>query len=769
MSPQQDYLAVLTSHTIHICILPDSSHLNTQDTEPFKAKFFTLGPTTHVTSRSAIVSAIWHPLGVNGSSLVTVTEDAVVRVWELSTTNRWSFDTPTLAIDLKKLADGTDLEQDFSASTSAINKGFSPDSFDMEVASACFPGRGSGGWSPMTLWVAMSGGDVYALCPLLPHKWAPPPTLIPSLSVSIVAKVAATEDDPDASPQEKLLAQQQLEWMSDLDNQEPRLAEASWDEPACEVYLRPSRPGTTPKLQGPFQIEYGPDDEQDDEIELRDIFVIGEKIDTVDLMMGEEEDLDLGGNEQGLSLSVICLLSTSGQVKICLDLDGVEAQWLPSRSRSRSKTPSLEVQEPSLLAFQTFDTMKPAELRPDCWPTFSEDLTSRYAFYVTHAAGITHVSLTPWVFRLESELQGESEAGAAFRMDLLVKGSGSDRERVYTHKPEQGVLAAVVAIRDPDLGYFVLSATEHSPIAIFFDMPEEDLEFSRSRSRSASAGALLESEEPPEPLEIWEPRPPFHPAGVFDREPGLKLYLQHLKTSKRMTLIPQEVRLSAATLDIFTKAHQVVSQDVLDLNQAIADLFRKCESLHAELREQVNKANEARRRIDGITGDDAEEGEEALSDNAKIQGRLREAKDRQETLAKRLEAVKRKLGRATTRELSDKEKAWIEEVRSMEETILGIEGEADRATRASSSKADPLKRFGLVSSLKDALLQEAQALAKADASDGVGHEPSSSPVPSVKVPSELRKAKVAQVMGMVDRESALIDAVKTRLERLIQG
>jgi len=43
-----------------------------------------------------------------------------------------------------------------------------------------------------------------------------------------------------------------------------------------------------------------------------------------------ELELDEADRE-GLSLSIICLLSTGGQVKICLDLDGVEAQWLPQQ------------------------------------------------------------------------------------------------------------------------------------------------------------------------------------------------------------------------------------------------------------------------------------------------------------------------------------------------------------------------------------------------------------------------------------------------------
>lgn len=781
MSPQQDLLAVLTSHTVHICILPDSSHLTTRDTGPFKAKFWTLGPTTHVTSRSAIVSALWHPLGVNGSCLITVTEDAVVRVWELSLTNRWSFDTPTYSIDLKKLADGTELEQDYSASTSATNKVFSPDSFDMQVAAACFPGRGSGGWSPMTLWVAMTGGDLYALCPLLPEHWAPPPTLIPSLSVSIVAKAAAMEDDPGIPPHSRLLAQQQLEWMSELDAQEPRILEGALGEPETEVYQRPSRPGIIPRLQGPFVIESDPEDEQDDEIALSDILVMGQRVNTTDLMMGEDEDedLDLGDDDQGLSVSVLCLLSRSGQVKICLDLDGVEAKWLPPRSKGRHTSITLPQEQPSLLAFQTFDTLKPAELRDDYWPVISEDITSRYAFYVTHAAGITHVSLASWVFRLESELQNESEAGAAFRLDLLVKGPGSGRERIYTQRPEQGPLAAAVAMHDPDLGFFVLSATPRDPVALFFEMPEEDRGPTCASSPEGflSSGARVDA---PRPADAWEPRPLFHPAAAFDRENGVYAWLQHLRSGKRMPLLKQEVRLSPATLEVFSDGHRLVSSEIFHLNQAVAELFTKCESLETEMREQITKANEMMRRVESVTGDDGV-GEEAVSDKRKIARRAEAVQRRQDSLTHRIEALKKRLGRATTRELSDKEKAWADEVQAMQQAILGpgsaAAGDQDGLSRASSSSTSstsppkttkPLwQRLEEVQGLWSSLQPEAEKLIRKEVSEEMtGREGPASPVGSWKIPSDLRKARVAQVKSLLDRETALVEAVRQRLERL---
>lgn len=239
MSPNANYMAIMTTHTIHICVLPDPSHLvAAEDPDvPLKTRYFTLGPTTHVTTRQPIVSALWHPLGVNGSAIVTITRDAVVRLWEISPVDRWSFDKPSLSVDMKKLADGTFLDQDFGASVTT-NTSYSPDLFDMEVAAACFGPRSSGGWSSMTLYVAMLGGDVYALCPLLPKRFAPPPALIPSLSVAIVSNLAAIEDDPAATPKAKQLARQQLDWMTQIDNQEPTLVDTvspTGNEPPTEI------------------------------------------------------------------------------------------------------------------------------------------------------------------------------------------------------------------------------------------------------------------------------------------------------------------------------------------------------------------------------------------------------------------------------------------------------------------------------------------------------------------------------------------------------
>ncbi|TPX12095.1 uncharacterized protein E0L32_007210 [Thyridium curvatum] len=761
ISPHSDLLAVVTTHTVHVCLLPDPSHLTAEDTGIIKPKYFTLGPTTHVTSKSPVAAALWHPLGVKGSALVTVTQDAVVRMWEISPTDRWSFDSPSLAIDLRKLADGTSLDQDFSASTSTTNKTFSPDSFDMEVAAACFGGRRSGGWSTMTLWIAMRGGDVYALCPLLPQKWAPPPMLIESLSVSIVAKVAALEDDPEVSAQAKLLAQQQLEWMADLDNQEPRVMEAAPGDPELLVYTRPTHPGVVPRLQGPFDLDLDPETGRDEDDELTDIFAIGEKLDVGDLMEGEDEDLELGDiDHEGLPLSVLCLLSPSGRVRICIDFDGVEAKWLPPRNKSRSSRLLEEIDVPTLLTFQTLDMLRPSE-EEDCidisWPVFTPDVTSRYSFYVTHPFGMTYVSLSPWVFRLAGELGAGPEDGQDFRIGLMVKGENSTRERIYTH-PQPATFAACTAIRDPDLGYFILSATPQGAVAVNFDTPEDD--FEAPVMAVASPTPEVQSKEQLEVL--CAPRPPFQPPEEFDQRSDLPKLFEMMKTSKYRSLMQQEVRLSGATLNMFTNVHHAVGGESGRLNKAAAQLFTRLDNLPAELAEQVRKAEGVKQKVDGITGVDANP-KSPTPDSERLLRRLEAAKARQEELAQRMEKLKRTINRATPRELSDKERAWMDEVASVQSSISP--GEAGlRPARVKQH----WKRLEEVKALKEDLLKQAEKLQQKPPGEA-REEPLSRSLSNRKIPPEIRKVKVAQVQSLLERETALVEAVKNRLERLSVG
>ncbi|KJR85851.1 uncharacterized protein SPSK_08442 [Sporothrix schenckii 1099-18] len=876
ISPQANYMAILTTHTVHICVLPDPSHLvAAQDPDvPLKTRYFTLGPTTHVTTRQPVVSALWHPLGVNGSAIVTITRDAVVRLWEISPVDRWSFDAPSLSIDVKKLADGTWLDQDFGASANT-NTGYSPDFFDMEVAAACFGPRSSGGWSSMTLYLAMLGGDVYALCPLLPKRFAPPTALIPSLSVAIVSNLAAVEDDPNTTPRARQLARQQLDWMTQIDNQEPTIVDSaaqSGHEPPTEIYTRPSNPSIVPRLQGPLEVDL--DDESDDEGEsligeLCDIFVIGERIDT-EFLTGDDdegdelqyEDLIDREDQEGLSLPVICLISTTGKLHICLDLVGVEAQWLPHRGHHAHKsslsgsilngrsssTASLDTAPSSarpLLTFQVVDVVRGSEQRPGGWCTFSPDVTSRYSFYITHPGGITNISLSSWVFRLEQELQESTDTGADFRVRQLVTGENTQRQRVYTHNRDEA-LATCTSLLDPDLGYFLLSATEHAPVAICFESPEgEDGGFggaapgfgsssqnintsnattfqttaARSTAEEAEDKAVLA-------LDFWKARPAFETPPELLAKSELSQAKNMLFSSRYQMLQHQEVRLSPATLAIFTNAHKLVGKETGRLNHAAAQMFTKLEDLPIHLREQVESTYTLKRRIDMIAGEDQgadNDQDGGLTDDVRLRQRLQQAQDRHKALTERMERLRRTFGRASARPLSDKERVWSQEVQALDTSLQkaeagAIPSEADSSATtntnllgpASPSKAasDIGLRVVQIRGLWDDLSKQADGILQKSGGGGGGNTSTddikssvaslvsvnsrtSTPSPpasvtgstagaegksgtaassrlshALQVPADVRKAKMAQVTKLLERETAMVEAVTERLERL---
>lgn len=338
ISPNGYLLAIVTSHTVHVAVLPESVHLSQASPESIRLKTHTIGPTTHVLSQSPVTSALWHPFGLGGNCLVTVTVDAVVRLWELDRNNRWSFDSPSLAIDLKKLSLASSQEDDTTPHRIGRNRGFSTDDIGMNVVSACFGGTGSSEespWSAMTLWIAMEEGDVYALCPLLPSKWQPSPTLLPSLSTAIVSRASFVEDEEPPVVGDTTQHEEQYKWISDIDSQVPILLPGGTEfSKETEVYNRPAKPGPTPALQGPFQLLPG---NLEEELELSDIHVIAAKIDAEELMVGEDLDSEPDLiDDAGLSSSIICLMTRGGRVYICLDLDKVEGQWLPHKMVSHS-------------------------------------------------------------------------------------------------------------------------------------------------------------------------------------------------------------------------------------------------------------------------------------------------------------------------------------------------------------------------------------------------------------------------------------------------
>jgi nucleoporin NUP82 len=586
------------------------------------------------------------------------------------------------------------------------------------------------------------------------------------------------DDNTDYSDATKRLGRQQLAWMADLDNQEPQPVESTVGDFDVEVYTRPHKPGKVPKLQGPFKIE-GQPEEGDNELEtlLSDILFIGAKADSDMLMDGEDDELE-EADEEGLTLGVVCLLSSSGRITVCLDIDGVEAQWLPRRSVSGKQYHVPEpANQPELLAYQVLDTLRTREIKSmpqDAWPMFTPDTESRYSFYVTNPSNLTYISLSPFVSRLESELQSGDSSGVDFRLDLLAKGENFIRDRLISEplsKNQSSELSACQIIRDPSLGHLLLSNSNHGPVAVFL---EDASDAAGALTYASEVASQVSDEDYHAPLLLCAPRPVYEPPPAFRTPSALPAYLEQLRLGKQQRLLTEQVRLSPATLTIFADAHKILSEETHRIGSAAAELFRRCEQLQLDLREQIAKANDVAERVEQVVGEDHDDGEAYVTTAEAVEARLEAVERRQEMLLERVERLKRKSNRPLSRQLSDKERAWFEEVAHFQESLASVpesyaaavvQKPGSRPTSSRGGQKDLGKRFREVRELKEEVSKQFEVfmgkVEKKGDGDGEGPRPDEN-----SIPGEIRREKVAQVQVAIEREEALVAAVKGRLERL---
>ncbi|KAL8996757.1 MAG: hypothetical protein Q9188_006491 [Gyalolechia gomerana] len=767
VSPNGEFLAIATSHTVHVAFLPSSSAFDEGKGFAIKVTLRTVGPTTHVLKESPIASILWHPCGVNGSCLVTVTAEAVVRLWEVNKLSRGSFDIPTLAIDMRKLESATSQEDNIAPRPMGGNRGFSANMIDLEIASACFGGTGSpheSPWSAMTLWTVTTEGDVYAMCPLLPSRWQPTSTQIPALSAIADAQRGSSSPDQPTADEDLSMREEQWTWLTDIDTQAPFLVPRENDITVQDtVYSRPNRPGPVPRLQGPLELS---DDPSYGFLDVSDINVIASKIDVEELMQGEDDDSEYGMQENfdGLSADVICLLTTDGRVHIFLNPEGLEGQWLPAKP-PRTLSPGPE--PPELVLIEVLETLEPEAITEDEWPTFSRDPFSRYSFFITHGRGIYFFSLAPWIDQLDRELLNPSTSGTQSRLRTMHGFIRTLRERIirfdHSINTEASTSAnACIVLYDSDLGYFLLTSHNGNtyPHAASLDVPRTALvETEPLPDEADDSFAYLEDGEPHTELVT---RPAYEPSPLFWNDSSLPSLISRTVPPHRRRTLQEEIRFSGATLELMFSTHRLLSEETASIQHAVADLINRCQRMMQEMAEQLQQVRLQAAKADqlqrGGGGDDIE-GENA---DEKLESRVERARKRHTDLKTRMGRVTMKLTEVEGKPLNEKETQWLKE---LEQLDRAIDKSADSPTNGHRGRSiEPWwQRYEEVKYLSGELVETAKRMEEQGGGKKKGEED------EYAVPNEMRKRKVEQVMGLLERESALVDAVSSRLERLNFG
>ena len=265
-------------------------------------------------------------------------------------------------------------------------------------------------------------------------------------------------------------------------------------------------------------------------------------------------------------------------------------------------------------------------------------------------------------------------------MGIIKDGPGSLRERLLFFEQQsdsESILPASVPaclpLWDSDLGYFVLTSANGYPHAATLDEPKsEDSPVFKSE---------YEDDDLPNMnlLDIGSTRESYHPSNAFWAASSLPNFLRDHVHPRHQRTAKEEIRLSTATLGLMTEAHRVTSEETHRLGLAAADLFRRCERLQDELRDQIRRANEVAQRTERVAGEDAASylHEAKKRTRPSLNERYRIAHERHDALVARLDSLRKKASKYGGTDLSAQERQWFSEVQKIKDHVLDTDSERE--------------------------------------------------------------------------------------------
>ena len=277
---------------------------------------------------------------------------------------------------------------------------------------------------------------------------------------------------------------------------------------------------------------------------------------------------------------------------------------------------------------------------------------------------------------MQKEFQNVCTDGTEFRINIFRNGPGSFRERVIDLEglgpdepdgPNRPITACVV-LEDSDLGHFLLTCSDEQPHAVVFDQPKVG---------SPNLFPLQDNEDyrfDQDALALGPVSSTYQPPAAFWTTSSLTTFFSKQVPQRHKKYLKEEVRLSTHTLDLMTQAHRILSQETHQLGLAAADLFRRCERLQDELRDQIKRTLDAARRIEEAVGehdDDYDVSEGFSGGKIPIEKRLERVSAKQKELMNRHEHLRKDVAKNLVNGLSEQEEVWVTEIEKMGKLIIG--------------------------------------------------------------------------------------------------
>ncbi|RIA99135.1 nuclear pore component-domain-containing protein [Glomus cerebriforme] len=321
---------------------------------------YNVGLYYHNQGTSLIAKVLWHPMSESGSHLVVLTEDMLLRMYNI-------------------INDVNEPEQTFNCAR-ASNENHRKKG---KAVSFCF-GQSSEAWGNFVIYILTNFGEIYAMCPVVPNKCVCEKFFLEMLSSYIKRKYERGHEIIKTRPNSRdyldILEQYrlQLNWI--------KRVFMNLDENINSdrvVFSPPPFEQLQVEIQGPFEIHPRPLTISKHPYEASDI-----------LMLGTEP------------LNVLVVAFNNGRIDICIEAEKIEAMW---------QTPVIvpgEYTAYDIILYECIDLgyvkdyvepssgYKPQLTTSINRPCLVPDPYYRDTFYIYHLAGAHGINIKGWLDEL---------------------------------------------------------------------------------------------------------------------------------------------------------------------------------------------------------------------------------------------------------------------------------------------------------------------------------------------------------------------------------
>ncbi|KAF9158809.1 hypothetical protein DFQ26_007216 [Actinomortierella ambigua] len=600
------------------------------DTKPLFCKSFVVGAYYHINKGpSKVVKVLWHPLSNGYTHLVVMTQDAVLRMYNLAN----NMDEPEEVYNFR----------DHSSNTYSYD--------DDEAASFCF-GTRSSEWGLMTVYALMQNGDIYSMTPVLPKNSLLPATVLEGLNSRLevyqraASGLAATRED-----------QLRAKWVGALLDS----AEASDGTNECYLVRRPPFKHDDVARKGPYLLQPAPAELDDDDNRACDILSI----------------------EAGLA-DLIAVAHSSGKVDIFVSLEQPEGDWTSSLYNLSETDDGDDL--PSLFAYESIDLgllaiFGSAKLAPKKFgyglqenrltianhPMLVADEVCDDTIYVYHATGAHRILFQPWIENLKEALMAASEqrqAGAASPLlqFFSVKTQSKVSTLVNTRPTPSSAPAPIIGLSVVSaiyLGYSLLILTSSLQLVSLPMEPRSvmikslaDLRISNQPLKGPAAGTNSYENSLSEP--------------GYDSLAGLT-ELVGGSLLPRLALPPgatKEVEVTEENLKFMAKMIQTARESVRVLSQACDVTKHRVNTQEAEYERQTETLKKC---ANSMTGEMVARINNQVARQDQQLARQRQLMQRADDILQKLVERPREQG------LSSAEKEWVRTVYRNEKLVKGFD------------------------------------------------------------------------------------------------